>query len=75
LNDPFVHSQAERFAERVRKAVGADPSAQVRHAFRLAFQRQPTAGESAGALELVQKHGLAVLCRLLFNANEFVVAD
>ncbi len=75
LNDPFVHGQAERFADRVRREARDDPSAQVAHAFRLAFQREPTAAEAEAAAKLVREHGLAVLCRALFNANEFVVAD
>ena len=75
LNDPFVHDQAERFAGRLRREVGSDPDAQVRRAFRLAFGREPTAREAEAALRLVKDHGLAVLCRVLFNANEFVFAN
>jgi hypothetical protein len=40
----------------------------------LAFNSEPTGKQSAAA-ELVNKHGLAVLCRALFNANEFVFAN
>jgi hypothetical protein len=75
LNDPFVHSQADRFAERIRGDAGTDAGAQVAKAFRLAFQREPTAAEAEAAAKLVREHGLAVLCRALFNANEFVIAD
>ena len=41
------------------------------HAFRLAFQRDPTAKEQAAAEQLVRTHGLPAFCRALFNANEF----
>jgi hypothetical protein len=75
LNDPFVHGQAVRFAKRVHTEAGSDPASQVVRAFRLAFQREPTIDESAAAVKLLQEHGLEVLCRALFNANEFVVAD
>jgi hypothetical protein len=75
LNDPFVHGQAERFAERVRKEAGSETAAQVARAFRLAFQRVPTATEAEAAVKLVEEHGLVVFCRALFNANEFVIAD
>jgi hypothetical protein len=75
LNDPFVHGQAARFADRVRTDAGPDATAQVARAFRLAFQREPTSAEAAAAAKLVREHGLAVLCRALFNANEFVIAD
>jgi hypothetical protein len=72
LNDPFVLDQAERFAERVRREAGSVVPAQVRRSFRLAFGRPPTAIEAAAAEKLVEAHGLALLCRALFNANEFV---
>jgi hypothetical protein len=75
LNDPFVHDQAERFAMRVRGEVGSIVTAQVRRAFRLAFGRTPTAVEAGAAEKLVAAHGLALLCRALFNANEFVFVD
>ncbi len=75
LNDPFVHGQAQRFAERLRREAGADPGAQVRRAFRLAFGRGPSAQEAQASQRLVREHGLAVLCRLLFNANEFVFVN
>ena len=41
---------------------------------RLAFGRAPTAVEARAAENLVEAHGLAILCRALFNANEFVFA-
>jgi hypothetical protein len=72
LNDPFVLDQAERFAGRLRQEAGDDPAAQVRHAFRLAFGREPAVDEAAAAAGLVRAHGLAALARALFNANEFV---
>ncbi len=72
LNDPFVLDQAEQFARRVRREAGSDPAAQIRRSFRLAFGRLPTAVEADAARRLVEKHGLALLCRTLFNANEFV---
>jgi hypothetical protein len=75
LYDPFVHCQAGRFAERLRREAGAEPEAQVRRAFQLAFGRAPSAQEAEAALRLVREHGLAVLCRVLFNANEFVFVN
>jgi hypothetical protein len=72
LNDPFVLDQAERFAGRVRREAGQAPTDQVRHAFRLAFGRDPSEAERLDGVELVRKHGLALLCRALVNGNEFV---
>ena len=70
-------SEARRafFAARVKKEAGTDPEAQVRRVFRLAFQRDPTATELPAAVQLVEKHGLAALCRAVLNANEFLYVD
>jgi hypothetical protein len=75
LNDPFVHGQAGRFAERLRREAGESAEAQVHRAFRLAFGREPSVKEVEASLRLVKEHGLAVLCRVLFNANEFVFVN
>lgn len=75
LNDEFMLKQAEYFAVRVQKEVGDEPRAQVERAFRLAFQRAPSEEESAAAIALIRQSGTKELCRMLFNANEFVFAD
>ncbi len=43
--------------------------------YRLAFQRQPRPEERASARRLAAEHGLAALCRALFNANEFLMVE
>jgi hypothetical protein len=75
LNDPFVQEQSERFATRVEREAGTVPAAQVRRAFLLAFGREPSDLEANTARELVRKHGLALLCRALYNANEFLFLE
>ncbi|MFO0844089.1 MAG: PSD1 and planctomycete cytochrome C domain-containing protein [Gemmataceae bacterium] len=72
LNDPFVLARADGLAGRVRCEAGDDPAAQVRHAIRLAFGRDPSDGEREAGVRLVECHGLPLLCRALLNANEFV---
>jgi hypothetical protein len=72
LNGTFVQDQSERFASRVRDEAGENPARQVQRAFLLAFGREPTAVEARAAEKLVKAHGLALLCRALYNANEFV---
>jgi hypothetical protein len=74
LNSPFVTHQAEFFAERVA-ATAKDRSEQVRHAFRLAFQREPSDKELSTGTTLSADHGLAAVCRALLNANEFLTVD
>jgi hypothetical protein len=75
LNGPFVHDQSERFAARVDREAGPEATDQVRRAFLLAFGREPTVTGTRAAVSLVQRHSLAALCRVLFNANEFVFID
>lgn len=74
LNNGFMLRQAEHFAARAR-ARGGDERAQVDAAFRLALGRAPTVGESSEAVTYARRHGLAGLCRLIFNLNEFVFID
>jgi hypothetical protein len=71
LNNPFMLQQAEFFAERLRHETG-DTEARVDRAYRLAFGRAPTPQEQAAAVDLIGKHGLAIFCRAIFNANEFL---
>lgn len=74
LNNPFMLRQSERFAERLRKE-HADAGAQVDWAFRIALGRHPTAEERKLLVSHSRKHGLANMCRLIFNMNEFLFVD
>ena len=72
LNSTFVMQQSRFFAERLERESGKSSEAQVKRAFAIAFQRVPTETELKAARELIESHGLAVFCRTLLNANEFV---
>jgi hypothetical protein len=73
-NSAFVLRNAEHLADRLnREASGA--GAQVELASNLLFGRPPTEGERTRLSAYAVKHGLANLCRLLLNANEFVFVD
>lgn len=77
FNSKFTLEQAEAFAARVEKEVEANSSQttvqrQVSHAYRLALGREPDRAELDDAAQLVNEHGLAALCRVLFNCNEFL---
>ncbi len=74
LNSPFVTQQGEFFAERL-KANTTDVPAQVRLAFRLAFQREPSDKELSAGVKVAADHGLVAVCRTLLNANEFLYVD
>lgn len=72
FNSRFTLETSAAFAARVKKEVGEEASKQVSHAFRLALGRPPATAELADAEPTVRQHGLAVLCRALFNSNEFL---
>ncbi len=74
LNDGFMFDQADRLAARIRSRATTDV-AQVRLAFSLAFQRPPSERELRAAASLVRESGLADFCRMLLNANEFVMLE
>jgi len=73
LNGEFLLDQAARFAARVEQEAGSDPGLQVARAFALAFGRPATDREIAAGRDLVAAHGLPILCRSLYNANEFLM--
>jgi mono/diheme cytochrome c family protein len=72
LNSTFMVQQAKLFAERVKEEGGETCPEQVACAFELAFNREPDETELSQSMELVKEHGLPMLCRALFNANEFL---
>ena len=75
FNGEFILTQAERFAERVTREAGPDPTAQVGRAFALAFGRGPPRAEAAAAADLMRKDSLVAVCRALLNANEFAFIE
>jgi hypothetical protein len=74
-SNTFMENCAERFAARLRRVAGDDAARQVERAWRLAFSRPPADREARAARSFVAKHGLAELCLVLFNANEFLYID
>ncbi len=72
LNSRFTIDESAAFAARVQTEVGADTMAQVRRAYQLALGRDPDRDEIRDVAPLVRAHGLSVLCRALFNSNEFL---
>jgi hypothetical protein len=74
LNNKQIVRQSELLAARLEKAA-SDTSNQVRLLYRHVFLREATSSELHRSTEYVQQHGLANLCRLVFNSNEFVFVD
>lgn len=75
LNNAFVLRMAEHFATRLTQAAGPDLDRQVTLAYELAYGRRPDQAERIQAHSAVVQHGLSVLCRALFNSNEFMYVD
>jgi mono/diheme cytochrome c family protein len=72
LNHQFTLAMADALTERVKREAPNDEAAQVRRAFALAFQRQPSREEEAAALQLIANHGWRAFGRALLNANELL---
>ena len=74
LNNPLVLTLAKKCAARAQ-AEAPELASQVRRAHELALSRAPTPKEQERLLAYAGAHGLANLCRLLFNVNEFMFVD
>ncbi|MBL9139100.1 MAG: DUF1553 domain-containing protein [Verrucomicrobiales bacterium] len=72
FNSRFTIDEAEAFADRVQSEAGPDIDRQIQQAYRRALARDPHPEERVEAEPVVRHHGLAVLCRALFNSNEFL---
>ena len=72
FNSRFTLEQSQAFAARLTKEVGADVARQIQRAYQLALGRSATSQELRDATPVVGEHGLATLCRVLFNSNEFL---
>jgi hypothetical protein len=72
FNSRFTLAQSEAFAARVKKEAGGNIAKQIRRAYQLALDRDPGADELRDTEPVVRQHGLATLCRALFNSNEFL---
>jgi hypothetical protein len=74
LNNEFVLVHAKAFAGLLDKE-SPDRGRQVALACERVWGRPPTAAERDALAAYAGKHGLANLCRLLFNSNEFLFVD
>ena len=74
LHNPFVVHQSEVLAGRLDAAHPSLP-ARVRAAGEAVLGRAPSADEAAEWATYAGRHGLANLCRLLFNSNEFMFVN
>ncbi len=75
MNNSFMLRMSDHFAERIRQEVGDDVQRQITCCFQKAFGRLPQASELQWGQDFVSRFGLAELCRVVFNSNEFLFVD
>lgn len=73
-NEPLMEVASQRLAEWVEQQA-IDQREQIRRLWRQVLLRDPTEVELQQAIDLKIRHGLAVVCRLLFNTNEWITVD
>ncbi len=71
LNNPFVLSQADFLAARVKQAAG-DPESQVKEAYRIALARPATATEIRIGADLITRQSLTSFAHVVLNLDEFL---
>ena len=74
LNSRFTLAMAGYFARRL-EAEAASGEERVRLGIRLLLGREATKAETADLVSYLEGHGLANLCRVLFNLSEFTYLD
>lgn len=70
-NNPFVLHQSKKTQEHIASKFSTTPE-QITEVFLRTYQRNPTAKEMQSLTPFVHRHGLAALCRVIFNTNEFL---
>ncbi len=79
-NGDFVNEESQHFAARVQQIAGDSQRRQIETAFQIALGRLPRDAELQRMKQLLdaadsQAQGLVGLCRVLYNANEFIYID
>jgi hypothetical protein len=71
----MVLDLSERFADRLEAEAGPGLEARIDRAYQLALGRGPSEAERSRAAQVAREYGLAIICRALFNSNEFLFID
>ncbi|QDV51386.1 PSD1 and planctomycete cytochrome C domain-containing protein [Gimesia fumaroli] len=74
FNNRFVLHHAQKMAERAEKSADS-VSDQVKHIVLWTWLREPTPDELKSMTKLANEHGLATVCRLVLNSNEFLFVE
>ena len=67
--------QCEQFARRLEKCHGVRLDEQVRDAIELAYSRAAASDEVELLSDYAARYGLANMCRLIVNSNEFLYVN
>ncbi len=74
LNNGLMVTSSKRFAEKLDTSANELPT-KVDLAFRDALAREPTPSEGEMFTQYAEQFGLANMCRVIFNLNEFAFVD
>jgi hypothetical protein len=75
LNNSITLRMAARTAARCERDAAGDLDKQLSLVYDLAFNRRPQQAELVEARNFASRRGLAALCRVIFNSNEFLYVD
>lgn len=75
LNNQFMVRYSEHLSERVAQEAGTEIRKQIERVFDLTICRKPTEKELIGLSTYATKHGMANVCRLILNSNEFMFVE
>ena len=73
MNGYLVHEESGHLAERIHREAGPGRKDQIDRAFAIVLNRPPTPEESKRFAAF--DGGLASICRILFNSNEFLYVE
>ena len=74
MNNKFMVQMSKDFSDRLARKRSTIPE-QVDLAYQLALNRDPEKNERDSLTQLATEHGLANVCRVIFNLNEFLFVD
>lgn len=74
-NDTFILRMSKKLSQRIKVESGESVESKVLRSWELVLGRFPNPREKEKAISFVQKHELELLCRVLFNSNEFIFVD
>ena len=66
-----IRDRSKRVAQRAKEESDDDKTKSLQRCFELVLNREPTEEESIHCQKVADEEGLEIVCRALFNSNEF----